>query len=151
MTDSLRYDRLFETALRDVIRRILKQVAERGLPGNHHFQITFATDFAGVKMAESLKTRFGSKMTIVLQHRFRQLRTAETAFSVVLYFNNRPQLLEIPYAAISEFTDPEARFSLQFQGFTVSRGRAKPKKNPQLPKIVGQKVVKLDEYRKAKS
>lgn len=150
MTDTLRYDRLFETALRDVIRRILKQVAEQGLPGNHYFEITFNTDFVGVKMSESLKTRHGSKMTIILQRKFEQLRAEQKAFAVVLYFNNRPQRLEIPYRAISEFTDPEAKFSLQFQGFTAARPKHKPK-NPALPKIVGQKIVKLDEYRKAKT
>ncbi len=147
MTNSLRYDRLFENALREVIRRILKQVAAKGLPAGHYFQIGFATGHRGVKMAESLKTRFGRRMTIILQNRFRDLTAGEKSFSVVLFFNNKPQLLEIPYGAISEFTDPEAKFSLQFQGFSVAD---EPKKNSKLPKIAAKKVVRLEEYRKAK-
>ena len=154
----IRYDRLFENALRDVICHILKQVSKEGLPGKHYFQITFATTARGVVMAQSLKNRFPKTMTIVLQHRFEQLKAGARSFSVVLYFANRSQLIEVPYNAIMEFTDPEAKFSLQFQGFSVPQKKAqkaskKPAipKNPALVKLAAEKVVKLDEYRKAKN
>jgi len=150
---NIRYDLLFENALRDVICKILKQVAKGGLPGKHYFQIAFSTKTSGVVMADSLKNRFPKTMTIVLQHRFERLKAGPKSFSVVLYFSNRPHLLEIPYAAITEFTDPVAKFSLQFQGFSAYSKTTKKTKpqNPALVKLATEKVVKLDEYRKAKN
>ena len=110
----LRYDRMVESALRDVVRQALALVAEHGLPGNHHFFITFRTDHPDVEMTATLVERYPKEMTIVLQHQFWALRVAEELFEVTLSFNDKPERLIVPYAAISSFADPSVRFGLQF-------------------------------------
>lgn len=110
----LRYDRMVETALRDVVRQALSLVAEHGLPGNHHFFITFRTDHPDVEIATALVERYPGDMTIVLQHQFWALKVSDDMFEVTLSFNDKPERLIIPYAAISSFADPSVRFGLQF-------------------------------------
>ncbi len=105
-SDGLRYDALVEDALRDVLRRALAYVAERGLPGDHHFYITFRTGHPGVDIPEHLRTRFPNEMTIVLQHQFWGLDVGEDAVGVTLTFSDVPERLTIPFAAVTSFADP---------------------------------------------
>lgn len=112
--DLMHYDALTETAMRSVIRSALAQVAAEGLPGSHHFFITFDTNHAGVGMAERLRAAHPAAMTIVLQHQFRDLTVSETHFSVELSFNQIPEQLVIPYDAIISFFDPAVEFGLRF-------------------------------------
>lgn len=112
--DDLHYDVMVENALRGVVRQALAQVAENGLPGEHHFYVTFRTDHPDVVMPASLKERYPREMTIVLQHQFWDLQVGEEAFQVTLTFNNVSEQLRIPFEAIAAFADPSVRFGLQF-------------------------------------
>ncbi len=114
-TPGLQYKLMVEAALRGVMRQALAEAAENGLPGNHHFYITFRTRFPGVRIPDYLRTRYPAEMTIVLQFQYYDLRVDDTAFSVTLQFNNIPEKLVIPLAAITMFADPSANFALPFQ------------------------------------
>ncbi|HEX6957748.1 MAG TPA: ClpXP protease specificity-enhancing factor SspB [Ferrovibrio sp.] len=111
----LDYNQLVETALRGAVREALSRVAEFGLPGNHHFYITFRTDQAGVEIPPYLHERYPEEMTIVLQHQYWGLEPGPDAFEVTLSFNKVPERLVIPYAAITAFADPSVQFGLQFR------------------------------------
>jgi hypothetical protein len=113
--DALKYDRMVETALRGVVREALTLTAEHGLPGNHHFYITFRTDHPGVSLADYLRERFPGEMTIVLQLQFWGLKVEDDRFEVTLSFNDKPERLCIPFAAVTAFADPSVRFGLQFE------------------------------------
>src|SRR5690606_10975043 len=114
--DTLRYDRMVESALRGVVREAISEVIEEGeLPGDHHFYITFMTDFLGVKIPSYLHDRYPGEMTIVLQYQFYDLDVDDEKMQVTLSFNNVPERLEIPLAAITIFADPSVNFALQFQ------------------------------------
>ena len=110
------YDEIVQEALRAVVGRVLGSIAETGgLPGEHHFYITFKTQAAGVDIPKRLIERFPDEMTIVIQHRFWDLKVESDHFSVGLSFNQTPSTLVIPYAAITAFVDPSVDFGLQFQ------------------------------------
>jgi len=113
--DLLRYDLMIEAALRDVVRETLASVAQNGLPGEHHFYITFLTSFPGVEIPEYLKKQYPEEMTIVLQYQFFGLKLEDDTFSVTLSFNNVKERLQIPVEAITTFADPSVNFALQFQ------------------------------------
>jgi hypothetical protein len=113
--DILQYSAMVETALRAVVRQALTEVAQNGLPGSHHFYITFRTSHPGVQVPDYLKARYPAEMTIVLQFQFYDLRVDDTAFSVTLTFNNAPERLIIPIRAITVFADPSVNFVLPFQ------------------------------------
>lgn len=113
--DVLRYDKMVEGALRGVVRQAIQEVMKDGLPGDHHFYITFMTDFPGVQIPEYLRERYPGEMTIVLQFQFYDLTVDQDKMSVTLSFNNVPEKLIIPLAAISIFADPSVNFALQFQ------------------------------------
>lgn len=114
--DTLRYDRMVEAALRGVVREAIQEVIGEGeLPGDHHFYITFITDFPGVKIPAYLRDRYPGEMTIVLQYQFYDLEVDDEKMGVTLSFNNVPERLEIPLAAITIFADPSVNFALQFQ------------------------------------
>ncbi len=113
--DSLiRYDLMVQEALRHVIKEALDLAASEGLPGEHHYYITFSTLHPGVEIPDSLRAQYPEEMTIVLQHQFWQLSVGEEEFSVTLSFSGVPQTLKIPYTAVSAFADPHVRFGLQF-------------------------------------
>ncbi|PWC40599.1 ClpXP protease specificity-enhancing factor SspB [Azospirillum sp. TSO22-1] len=113
--EQLRYDKMVETALRGVVRDALRQVADRGLPGNHHFYLTFRTSYPGVDIPEYLHGQYPNEMTIVLQYQYYGLEIDEEKFAVTLSFNNVHERLEIPLGAITTFADPSVNFALQFQ------------------------------------
>jgi hypothetical protein len=113
--DLLRYDLLIENALREVVRQTLVKVGKDGLPGEHHFYITFLTHDEGVDIPAYLKEQYPEEMTIVLQYQFFNLKIDDKGFSVMLSFNNVREKLTIPFAAITTFADPSVNFALQFQ------------------------------------
>lgn len=114
MTHEINYPLLIDAAMRSVVRDTLTQVAKHGIPGEHHFFISFKTNFPGVKMSDSLRTRYPEGVTIVLQHQFWDLKVEDTQFAVTVSFSNVPEKLLIPYAAITAFADPSVKFGLQF-------------------------------------
>jgi hypothetical protein len=113
--DTLRYDRMVEEALRGVVRRALVEVSERGLPGGHHFYITFDTTEPGVHMSDVLKERYPTEMTVVLQYQFWGLEVEDAAFAVTLSFNDRHERIRVPFEAITAFADPAVKFGLRFE------------------------------------
>jgi hypothetical protein len=112
--DHIRYDLLTQDALRSVIRTVLTDVAVKGLPGDHHFYITFDTRADGVRLSARLKASYPQEMTIVLQHQFWELKVAKDDFEVGLAFNGIPERLHIPFQAVKAFMDPSVQFGLQF-------------------------------------
>ena len=113
--EELRYDRMVERALRGVVYDALSLVAARGLPGDHHFYITFATTFPGVEIPRFLLDRYPREMTIVLQYQFFGLDVTREEFAVTLSFGGKHERLRIPLSAITTFADPSVNFALQFQ------------------------------------
>ncbi len=113
--EQLRYDRMVETALRGVVRDALTEVAERGLPGNHHFYLTFRTGYPGIDIPTYLTAQYPNEMTIVLQFQYYGLEVLDDHFEVTLSFNNVHERLVIPFGAITTFADPSVNFALQFQ------------------------------------
>ena len=115
MKDLLRYDKMVEAALRGVVREALARSATHGLPGAHHFYITFKTAFEGVELPDHLHAKHPEDMTIVLENQFWDLSVEEDHFAVTLSFQNKPERLVIPFEAILSFADPAVKFGLQFQ------------------------------------
>ena len=113
-TDHIRYDVLARDALRGVLRQVLADAAEHGLPGEHHFYITFLSTAAGVKISPRLLAQYPEEMTIILQHQFWDLVVTEDRFEVGLSFGGIPERLTVPFASVTRFLDPSAPFDLQF-------------------------------------
>src|SRR4051794_2127983 len=113
-TDHIRYDLLARDALRGVLRRVLTDAAEHGLPGDHHFFITFQSTAEGVKLSPRLLAQYPEEMTIILQHQFWDLVVTEDRFEVGLSFGGVPERLVVPFAAIKSFIDPSVQFRLDF-------------------------------------
>ena len=114
-TDHIRYDVLARDALRGVLRRVLTDAAEHGLPGEYHFFITFLSTADGVKLSPRLLAQYPEEMTIILQHQFWDLVVTEDRFEVGLSFGGIPERLVVPFAAIKSFLDPSVQFGLQFE------------------------------------
>lgn len=111
---SIDYAKLQQEAMRGVVRAVLQQVVKSGLPGEHHFYISFLTQAPGVILSKRLKEKYPSEMTIVLQHRFWDLIISDDRFEVKLTFDGIPERLVVPFAAIKVFIDPSVRYGLQF-------------------------------------
>ncbi len=114
-TDLVRYDLLVQEALKSVVRKVLSDAARDGLPGEHHFYISFRTEHAGVRMSQRLREKYPQEMTIVLQHQFDQLVVHDQAFEVGLSFSGFPERLRVPFDALSGFFDPSVQFGLKFE------------------------------------
>jgi hypothetical protein len=114
-TDHIRYDILAQEALRGVLRTVLEDAAKNGLPGEHHFYITFDTTAPGVVLSQRMRAQYPNEMRIVLQHQFWDLTVNEQGFEVGLSFSGIPERLVVPFAAIKSFFDPSVEFGLQFQ------------------------------------
>jgi uncharacterized protein len=114
-TDHIRYDILAQAALRGVVRTVLADAAKKGLPGEHHFKITFNTTAPGVRLSERMRTRYPKDMTIVLQHQFWDLAVAEQAFEVGLSFGGVAERVVVPFEAVTAFYDPAVQFGFQFE------------------------------------
>ena len=154
MADEIDYGNLMHNAMRSLIQDVLTEVKNNGLPGEHHFFITFDTNHAGVEMASWLKDRYPTEITVVMQHWYDDLEVKDDGFSVTLNFGDTPEHLVIPYEAILTFVDPSVEFGLRFetneededtdeQKPTVS----KESNNDYAKKETGQ-VVSLDNFRK---
>ena len=171
-TDHIRYDVLARDALRGVLRRVLTDAAEHGLPGEHHFFITFLSTAEGVKLSPRLLAQYPEEMTVILQHQFWDLTVTEDRFEVGLSFGGIPERLVVPFNSIKSFFDPSVQFGLQFEpadaatestggkpsggpcAFSCCRsGRDRPepatenKDEPAKPSE-GAEVVRLDRFRK---
>jgi hypothetical protein len=114
MNDRFHYDALVDDALRGVVRRVLRQVGDKGLPGSHHFYISFRSTDPGVRLPDYLLAKYPEEMTIVLQHQYWDLIIAEDFFEVTVSFNKQQERIKVPFAALSAFVDPSVRFGLQF-------------------------------------
>jgi len=112
--DQIRYDILAQEALRGVMRKVLAEVARTGLPGNHHFFITFLTNAPGVRISSRLRERYPEQMTIVLQFQYWDLKVTDAGFEVGLSFSDTPEKLEVPFSAVRGFYDPSVNFELEF-------------------------------------
>jgi hypothetical protein len=156
--DLMGYDKLVEDALRGAMVAALRQAAEQGLPGDHHFYISFRTGDPGVDIGDQLKATHPEEMTIVLQHQYWDLEVGDRAFSVALSFNQMRQTMTVPYAAVTAFADPSVKFGLQFQGGAEAGGSA-PRIDPAEPPAADDTadasasrltadVVALDSFRK---
>jgi hypothetical protein len=110
------YEALVERALRGVMAQALDHASKHGIPGDHHFYITFRTDFPGAIVPDRLRASYPQEMTIVLQHQFWGLEVGNDAFSVTLSFANQLERLTVPFAAVTGFADPSVKFGLQFEG-----------------------------------
>ncbi|MHA1560355.1 MAG: SspB family protein [Alphaproteobacteria bacterium] len=118
--DLIRYDVLAQDALRGVLRKVLSEVAKTGLPGEHHFFITFATKAPGVRISTRLIEQYPEDMTIVIQHQYWDLTVTEHAVEIGLSFNGIPERLLVPFSAIKAFVDPSVQFALQFEPATAN-------------------------------
>jgi hypothetical protein len=114
-TDHIRYDILAQAALRGVVRTVLADAAKKGLPGEHHFKITFNTTAPGVRLSDRMRARYPQDMTIVLQHQFWDLGVTEQAFEVGLSFGGVPERVLVPFDAVTAFFDPAVQFGFQFE------------------------------------
>ncbi|MBV7409669.1 SspB family protein [Maritimibacter sp. DP1N21-5] len=115
MSRSIDYGNLMHEAMRGLIRQVLTDVADHGLPGAHHFFITFDTMHPDVELADWLSDRFPEDMTIVMQHWFDDLQVGEDGFAVTLNFGDNPERMFIPFDAIRTFVDPSVEFGLRFE------------------------------------
>jgi hypothetical protein len=151
--DLMRYEAMAQDALRGVVKTALKRAAAPdGLPGAHHFYITFKTDAPGVSGPPDLLGKYPDEMTIVLQHQYWDLAPGETFFSVTLQFGGQPKRLSVPYAAVTRFYDPSVQFLLQFEA-PAAEVRAAPEAEApaaeEAPPADGEaKIVSLDQFRK---
>jgi uncharacterized protein len=119
-TDHIRYDVLARDALRGVLRKVLTDAAAHGLPGEHHFFITFVSKAEGVKLSPRLLAQYPEEMTIILQHQFWDLAVSDDRFEVGLSFGGIPERLVVPFSAIKSFLDPSVKFGLQFDTSDVT-------------------------------
>jgi hypothetical protein len=118
--DHIRYDLLTQKALRGVLRTVLSDAAKNGLPGDHHFFVTFDTCAEGVGLSQRMRAQYPKEMTVVLQHQFWDLAVSEDSFEVGLSFGGVPERLSIPFVAVKGFFDPSVEFGLQFEQIGVA-------------------------------
>jgi hypothetical protein len=142
MADQIRYDLLTQQALRGVMRDVLADAAKKGLPGEHHFYISFDTRADGVKLSDRLRAQYPEEMTVILQHQFWDLTVNDEGFEVGLSFGGVPEKLQVPFDAINGFFDPSVQFGLQFEEVTeqaatpplqTKSGEQKPRRGKSTP------------------
>ena len=112
--DFIRYDLLTQKALRGVVRDVLTRISRDGVPGDHHFYVSFRTTDRDVRLSQRLRERYPAEMTIVLQHQFWDLEVGDDGFEVGLSFGNVPEKLVVPFASVTSFIDPSVQFGLKF-------------------------------------
>lgn len=113
-SDAIRYDLIVQDAMLGVVKHVLNETQKHGLPADHHFYLTYSTNYEGAEMPSHLLEKYPDEITIVLQHEFEDLKVYENHFEVTLWFNNVPAHLRIPFKAIRAFFDPSVKFGLQF-------------------------------------
>ena len=159
-TDHIRYDVLARDAMRGVLRKVLADAAKSGLPGEHHFYITFLTRAEGVQLSPRMIAQYPQEMTIILQHQFWDLTVTDDRFEVGLSFGGVPERLVVPFSAIKSFFDPSVQFGLQFEAAetaaatapapetTVTTDKAAEADDGPKPPDGGADIVRLDRFRK---
>ena len=151
MSRSIDYGNLMHRAMRGLIQEVLTGVAEDGLPGAHHFFITFDTRHPEVEMAEWLQQRYPAEMTVVIQHWYENLAVTDQGFSITLNFGNQPEPLYIPFDAVRTFVDPSVEFGLRFESNEEDDGEEDedgPEEREEEPRPRDAEVVSLDSFRK---
>ncbi|WP_333822694.1 SspB family protein [Pinisolibacter sp.] len=133
--DLIRYDILVQDALRGVVRKVIGEVAKTGLPGDHHFYVSFDTTHPGVRLSGRLRQRYPTEMTVVLQHQFWDLQVDDAHFEVGLSFGGIPERLYVPFASVKGFVDPSVEFGLQFE-VAHEEAEAEGEAAPEGPKLV---------------
>jgi len=161
MSDEIDYGNMMHDAMRGLIQKVLAGVAQNGLPGEHHFFISFDTCHPDVEIADWLSDRFPVDMTIVMQHWFDDLEVDDDGFAVTLNFNDQPERMYVPYDAIRTFVDPSVEFGLRFESQDTDkdaatpaepRPRREPRENGRSAKTDeaarAAEIVSLDSFRK---
>ncbi|NRB20151.1 MAG: hypothetical protein HRU33_22080 [Rhodobacteraceae bacterium] len=154
MSRDIDYGNLMHTAMRGLIRTVLLDIADKGLPGNHHFFITFDTDHPDAELADWLSDRYPGEMTVVVQHWFDNLDVGKDGFAITLNFGDAPEPLYIPYDAIKTFVDPSVEFGLRFESADedsdggAAAAVAETDDDPQEDSKPDADVVSLDSFRK---
>lgn len=156
MSQDIDYGNLMHTAMRGLIKTVLTDVSKTGLPGAHHFFITFDTRYEGVELADWLRERYPGEMTIVMQHWFENLEVGDEGFSITLNFGDAPEPLYIPYMAIKTFVDPSVEFGLRFESpededeevFVADEAPIELEAEEPEPQHHDADVVSLDSFRK---
>jgi hypothetical protein len=162
--DLIRYDVLAQEALRGLVRKVLAEVAQTGLPGEHHFFVTFDTEHPGVRISSRLKAQYPNEMTVVLQHQFWDLAVSDSEFEVGLSFKGVPERLIVPFRALKSFVDPHANFGVKFDVPPEAEQAAAPAEAQSPPAVdapgpaaqqppapaegAGASVVSLDAFRR---
>lgn len=154
MSRTIDYGNLMHDAMRGLIKSVLEDVAANGLPGAHHFFITFDTTIEGVEMADWLRSRYPDEMTLVIQHWYENLMVTEDGFTITLNFGNQPEPIQVPFDALRTFVDPSAEFGLRFEAQDEDddededdEDEDEPEDDPDPSPPQGQ-VVSLDKFRK---
>jgi len=152
--DEMQYEKLAQDALRGVIRAALERAASPGgIPGAHHFYVTFKTRGPGVSVPPDVIAKYPDEMTVVLQHQYWDLAVEHDLFSVMLKFGGMPKVLTVPYTAVTRFYDPSVQFLLQFEAPEPVAEPVAELPAPKRPETTpsgddGPKVVSLDQFRK---
>lgn len=160
--DLIRYDLLAQAALRGVVRTVLADAAKNGLPGDHHFKITFVTAADGVRLSDRMRAQYPQAMTIILQHQFWDLAVREEGFEVGLSFGGVAEKLTVPFNAVTAFFDPSVQFGFQFEPLDAEASETEsadktaeplsaPAPAPEAKQDIpdgGAEVVSLDRFRK---
>jgi uncharacterized protein len=149
MARGIDYGNLMHRAMRGLIQTVLTDVSENGLPGAHHFFITFDTTAEGVQMADWLRSRYPAEMTVVIQHWFENLEVTDEGFSVTLNFGNQPEPMVVPFDAVRTFVDPSVEFGLRFETHSDNDedDEADEDEDEDAPQHEAE-VVSLDKFRK---
>lgn len=148
MARTIDYGNLMHRAMRGLIQTVLRDAAAHGLPGAHHFFITFDTTVDGVEMAQWLRTRYPGEMTIVIQHWFDNLTVSDEGFTITLNFGDNPEPMVIPFDAVRTFVDPSVEFGLRFESHAEDEDDDEdPEDDPPTPPKDAQ-IVRLDKFRK---
>lgn len=145
MVKSIDYGNLMHRAMRGLIQTVLTGVAKDGLPGDHHFFVTFDTSIEGVEMADWLHSRYPDEMTLVMQHWFADLKVDDDGFSVTLNFGNNPENIRVPFDAVRTFVDPSVEFGLRFETHSSDD---EPEDDPPPPPQGEAQILRLDKFRK---
>jgi uncharacterized protein len=148
MTRRIDYGSLMHRAMRGLIQEVLKDIQANGLPGEHHFFITFDTLHPDVEIADWLSDRFPEEMTVVMQHWYDNLNVTDDGFAVTLNFGDQPEPLYIPYDAIRTFVDPSVEFGLRFETTEDEDNEGDAQAEDSAKDDVQGEVVSLDSFRK---
>jgi hypothetical protein len=142
--DHIRYDLLLREALRGVVRRVVADVAENGLPGEHHLYISFDTNADGVRISPRLKAQYPQEMTVILQHQFWDLAVTDTGFEVGLSFGGVPEKLGVPFDSLKGFFDPSVQFGLEFETASATDDLQPGEQTPssQVPAVSAEPLAK---------